>query len=443
MKTTNILAGVCSLMLAGVALSAWGAAVSLPVSEGFEGSTGAGWSTNDAGVTYPADTPLVGDNYLSMTNDDGVATLTLDVSGSPSNVWWRGFAKVTLYEADSEPSSTDLAGSAAAFYVNASSNIVMVNGASAWVTNLTQLSNPTSSWVGYAVHLDYVADKWDLYVDTTGTTNGTLEQWNSSALDFYTANSGFTQLVVKGETRLDAFNVFAGYGSVGTASPATVAFGNRTGATNQWYVSHVAEKTYSGGGSNLVGQLGSDLASGLGEGDKIQFFISGDWHQYELTDGEWDAQGGAENPATFYPAAGTVFWIQYATARDEFTVFDPNWLPATLETNVILTSSSTIGLKEGHAENGAGWTAVRWTVDKTKSINSIGLEDVELALESGTEVFVILADSPTFKRAIWDGSKFVPRPVAANAPQVSRNAVIWIKRSASDTAEKTWTVNPN
>jgi hypothetical protein len=442
MKTTNILAGVCSLMLAGFALSAWGAAVSLPVSEGFEGSTGAGWSTNYAGVTYQSGG--VSNNYLSMTNDDGVATLTLDVSGGPSNVWWRGFAKVTLYEADSEPSSTDLDGSAAAFYVNATSNIVMATGVSAWVTSDIQLSNPTSSWVGYAVHLDYDKQKWDLYVDETGKTTGTLTKVNVTPLAFYSSpDHGFTQLVVKGHTQLDEVNVFVGYGTVSNDSPETVKPGNRTGTTNQWYVSHVAEKTYSGGESNLAGQLGSDLASGLGEGDKIQFYTDDGWQRYALSNDTWKVFDVGGNPASFSPAPGTVFWIQYATARDEFTVFDPNWLPATLETNVILTSSSTIGLKEGHAENGAGWTAVRWTVDKTKSINSIGLEDVELALESGTEVFVILADSPTFKRAIWDGSKFVPRPVAANAPQVSRNAVIWIKRSASDTAEKTWTVNPN
>jgi len=435
MKTTNILAGVCSLMLAGVALSAWGAAVSLPVSEGFEGSTGAGWSTNDAGVTYQSGG--VSNNYLSMTNDGGVATLTLDVSGSPSNVWWRGFAKVTLYEADSEPSSTDLAGSAAAFYVNASSNIVMVNGASAWVTNLTQLSNPTSSWVGYAVHLDYVADKWDLYVDTTGTTNGTLEQWNSSALDFYTANSGFTQLVVKGETRLDAFNVFAGYGSVGTASPATVAFGNRTGATNQWYVSHVAEKTYGAGEGALDAQLGQDLAAGLGEGDKIQFYTSDGWQIYELKGGEWLGLGGAE--VDYEPAPGTVFWIQYATNRDEFTLFDPAWLPATLEEEEILGAGSSVDLA---STVDGGWTALRWTVDKTKSIASIGLPtgSGENQLQPGTEVFVVPYRAKTFMRATYTASGFVAKPASASMPQVSHNAVIWIKAPAGF-AGATWTVD--
>ncbi len=436
MKIINRLSGILTLGIMVAAASAWGDPVPLPVSESFESevSMGAGWSTANAAVSYPSP-GLVGAGNLSMTNGAGTATLTLDVSGDPKNVWWRGFAKVTLNDG---PSASDVATAVAAFYVNSESNLVMRNGAN-WVTNATSLTDPDTKWIGYAVHLDYNAKQWDLYVDRIGDPDADLDKVDESPLAFNTdvaTPTAFSNFIVKGEIKLDEVSVSRGGAPVGVNSAASIAPATVSYEEDVWYASRVPVHGQVDDAARLSGLAGDLLKEGMRPGDKIKLFVDG-WQQYSLNAaGNWIRDSEAVTlPENLVLSPNSGIWRRFDTpVAPGLAFFAEAYNPETVAEQTYAPPSG-IDLRTTNHTASAGWTMVTWTSTETRSLAGAGLTPAGVpGLPEGAVVFTIPAGSGRWYRSQFSGGAWT-RYGAPSVDQIAQGEQVWVYLPTNPVAE--------
>ncbi len=436
-----------ALMALGVMFTVSVAVGQLPLAEGFETMPTA-W-TNGGGFEIQSDG--ISGNYLEMrAANDTPPELTVAFGSGHTNIWWRGFAKVSPDSDGSFPDDDDLTdngvGAAAAFFVRHDTSDtgepyrVYARSDTGWVAAWTfpEETNPTNIWIGYAVHLDYNSSAWDLYINDTGNIDGTLKKADNAPflLSSTKTASELTSFVVKYDTDVDHFNFLVAAGPVNAHTPDEIKPVTVSHTTNRWYASKVAEKSYASGQDNLGGALGADLAAGLIPGDLMRVYTTNGWAIYILDpDGRWSLDEGVspgDSPANVSLVAGEPVWFDYSTViTDAFAFFDPAYDPATLPGTVIERESIAIR-PNATAE---GWTTLRWDGAADRQLhpdNQVAFPSS--SLDSGSVIIVIRGDG-TFTRGFWTGTAW---ETIGGAPIVLQPGnTIWVYNSGS--SEPTWT----
>jgi hypothetical protein len=286
------LAAICIVAIASG--TAWGAGAELPYAENFEGSNGAlgdPW-------TYSPGTTAQYDNTYAVAGTNGAyisdqASFNIDVGYGPySNVWWWCYVRVTPQSGD--PSSVTMdSDSVAGFYVS-SDNKVYAYDFDDWVQ--VDSGIPTEGWIGFAVHLDYETETYDIYkTPDTYSYGASLNQLNTGiTLDFNDTASAteFTRADIEGTTYIDEFamnvdDVAAGAAGSNAANAAIeIVLGEElTGVLSKYFT--------VGADRQLDGKLGEALESTLLLDDKV--------YVYDAANSEWDIfthNGTTLNPSS-------------------------------------------------------------------------------------------------------------------------------------------------
>jgi len=173
---TNALAGTPATFTATILedLSDW----TIPFTEDFEArALGAlngqnGWQATDAVVQ---DTTYRGTQAGSVTTETAIAKHPF--AGGETNVWTDLWVQPVFGDTSVSNPPT---GSSFAFYVNASSNVVVYNGST---TQAVGTALTAGDWVRFTVHSDYANTNWDLYVDGVQVATD-LDFYDSGATDY-------------------------------------------------------------------------------------------------------------------------------------------------------------------------------------------------------------------------------------------------------------------
>jgi hypothetical protein len=415
--------------------------VSLPQATGFDESyDGLTVTVNDgteeALFSFETAGALEGTHYLQMREGEEPPTLTINnFAAGASNVWWRGFARVSAEAQGSTPDAGDIAGATAAFFVEDDDGTFRLHARSddQWVA-LTTLTDPTDNWHGYAVHLDYGSKTWDLYV-TSGGLSSTLVKANTGGpLAFNDTASAltFSELTVMYDTDIDAFNFLTGAGAVTAHTPNEIKPVTVSHTTNKWYASKVADKDYDGE-NNLGSALGADLAAGLIPGDRMRVYTDNGWQVFVLeADGLWTNESGGDTPGGVSMVAGEPVWFEYSSViTDAFAFFDPDYDPATLPGTVIERGAVSIRPTGGTAQ---GWTTLRWDGSRSRQIHPNNTANFpQEDLDSGSVIIVIRSDG-TFTRGFWTGGSEGTWETIGGVPIVLEPGnTIWIYNSGTGT----------
>ncbi len=283
MKQKSLFLAVASSLVIAMG-SAWGAGTQLPYGDDFESGTSGDdlpdpWSHTDVGVYNSSQARVDGSAQSAYFSDEGSFLVDTNNYGPYSNVWWKCYAKITAGSSDPTLDADTVAG----FYINGDGELRALSG-EGWIEVANGLT--TSDWIGLAVHLDYVAEKWDIYKTPEGYEFGDeAELLNTgAALDFNDAaghGDEFTQATIQGTTYIDRFAVNSDSETVDDDSPAKAADAavniilgeNLTG---------VLTKYFSSNDSTLGGPLGEALASALLSGDIVYVYDAGVWTTYTV-----------------------------------------------------------------------------------------------------------------------------------------------------------------
>jgi len=416
-------------MLAIAIGSAWGAGTFLPFNDGFEGGTAtADITTNDwyskttGSATYDnSQTTVDGSDQTAYITDD-LSFLVDAATYNYTNVWCTFYTKVTPQS--SSPGSLD-GNTEAAFYVNSSGEVVAYDGASGWSTVATGVA--TSPWMGFAVHLDYSADKWDIYKTPTGFSYGDiLEQLNTAAALGFNPSADkdeFESMAVEGTTYLDGLNFNFGNAEVDNDSPS-----NAVNAAIEIVIGEeltgVLVKYFAPGDCTLDGPLGEALSLALVAGDQIHIFdpSDGTWDDYTCDgEGSWtEAHAGV----TITPTPAIYVSYNGSGTREPFR--------ATAYKDLQVAQDTTVDVI-GTAQN--RWTplAVPFTAS-AHAVFSGGNDPLNLATPADVGDIIILRSGRTLW---WDGSNWRDGGALASGITVRRGEGFWFGRFSGQ-ASTTW-----
>lgn len=262
-------------------------AVSYPFVDSFESPTiSSSWSMSGTGDVSLDDVSF---NPLSSTSvRANFKTLRLDVNEADAdgtNCWVFLYAALAPHDdAHGEPPAGTDAG---AFYVNTNGQLKARSGAN-WVPLRTV---PRGSFSCYAMHINFLARKWDLYVYTVPVVADTLEKANPTALDFNDAFTGGTTLNsvtldTELESLMDEVALTAGTRGLGNlkVAPLWLPAGVKV-------PSRIPGFDYTYDDDNFLDKrLGVDLGAGMRDGDAIS--VPTETHgfqKFERNAGAWIA----------------------------------------------------------------------------------------------------------------------------------------------------------
>ncbi|MFC1452771.1 hypothetical protein ACFLSJ_05435 [Verrucomicrobiota bacterium] len=370
MKT--LLRCACVVVVVGMFLASqtgvW-AAETLPYDTGFE--TTDGYNVGDA-PGAPAFT-VGGGGRVVVTNGAGHYcqgsqgcvvngdSLTLGISGNlskRSNIWVHVWTKPT--PSSEEP---DVSGVSAAFCLSSNGNLrtyVDNLGADEWVTQVSGLA--TDAWYGFAAHLDYAAEKWDLFY-TASSYGAIMSKANASPMDFpSSANTLLEEFIIESghDAFVDAVVATLGAGTVQAGTPDQMAeefdvtlgtFGPNGGMAAGNIGFYMTDSDVV----NLDAEGGLILLCALSIGDKVHFWdpATASFDTYTVVD-----IGGGEKAWSPTPAGGTHenmmgttgYWIETAgltECTDHYDVPHDSTTPASVTLY-------------GTASAAGGWSCCAW-----------------------------------------------------------------------------------
>lgn len=343
---------LCVAGLVGLAGSAYGAA-SLPYATGFEGAfspTADPWSKGPSGAVG-TDTvlPKAGTQTLVVSN----SSATLTVGSGLTNVWYQVWAKPVAGTNDPTVSATG------AFYVTTGGVLRAYTGS--WTTITNGLPAGGGTWLGFCVHADYTAQKWDIYYTQAGSSMvkvGSNLPFNGSPTEMASVS------IESGDAAaVDQVAVSRAYQSVSVSSPdRVVPYEFAASMQTNNFVLPVYSDTYIGS-SNLFGVLGNDLRAALVTGDNISAYTASGWQTYtKQGTGLWDFDEMI--------AATTQLELHRVGASATFGFFAYNtsgYLAIGGQDNPSVSSSYSITLNPSGSPT-YGFTSIVWP-------KSIGLND--------------------------------------------------------------------
>ena len=250
------------------------------------------------------------------------------------------------------------------------------------------------TWYGIAVHLDYAADKWDIYI-TSGLPGSALAKLNSTPLDMNahaSAIGDLTTVEITGGCSLD--NVVASLGTTTVVDDQLEAVvvrdetdgGASEPATDVWILGVVPDHRYDGG--SLLGQLGKEIAVGMNNGDQIRFWIDGRLQEYTRSaGGVWAlADEGDLAANAIFPLPGQVMWRYYqANSPNQYSFYSTDFDPSLAAAATFDPPPLEVFGGDGGGVN-HGWTAQRWTT-ASKTLTGANLTPAICGI--GARVFVI------------------------------------------------------
>lgn len=357
-------------MVAAVGINAWAATpTSIPFIEEFN-YTGTSlhnagpWTTNETGGAAIVQTTNVLRGAKAAKTSLSDLTLQVDTTKNYTNTWCMIWTKPTLYDDAATPTVPTT--SSAAFYVNTGSVVKAMNGAN-W-TSLGTVN--TSGWIGFAVHSDYVNDKWSLYVcdNTSWTANSTTNQAN---IEFRriglglgmgaSAPSHLTNVTIEGVADLDTI-------ALGPDWQTVTGFDGRTNVMATAYNLTAAVQTAlplyhyatTGGSLDISTEPGHDLFTALANTDQITAYdsASASFPRDSTDSSGWDVSS-APFPTDIQLTAGTALWVKKTVSG-----------PLVMFTDYATASQSSEGKELNDTSVGGGLNYLAWS--KTGQSEELG-----------------------------------------------------------------------
>jgi hypothetical protein len=276
--------------------------------------------------------------------------LTVQDSVLGSNVWIRLYVKPVPYDITEDlpaPGTNDVAG----FFVTSTGSLMVLDG-EGYVVQTTTDPVPTNQWLGFVVHADYATEEWDLYM-TANPFGAPLSLVNGFALSFYTGathRSTLRQLVIQSTPTgyVDAVAVAAG-DTLLQSDDNVMAFDL---PTDKAFMMPPPPYQYSAPDNELSGQMGTDLAKGLSNDDKVRFLTTNGWESAYLDAGSW--QDDTVNATDRAINHGQNFWVDRRGTNSNSAVFYPYGTPPT---NVAQTIYGT------NEPAKKGWNNLVWPIN--------------------------------------------------------------------------------
>ncbi|MBM4147767.1 MAG: hypothetical protein FJ224_01800 [Lentisphaerae bacterium] len=363
-QLSNVPARICRIASAAAALvslcaaAASGAEALVPYSTGFEGgSLGAEWSVSGSGsASVQVGKGVQGNRGCAIAD----CKLNLAVTNAPavgSNVWVRVFVKPVPVDETIAP--TPATNAVAAFYISQSGVLKAV------ATNSYKdvaSGMPTNVWMGFAVHLDYGAQAYDLYQLPTNSAYGApMQRLNPAPLAFYTGathRSTLQQVAIESSSTgyVDAVAIGVETGMLSVAQ--YVRIDDRPAGKSTMTAPPPYE--YSGSAATMAGRLGDDMKRGSADGDVVRFLTTNGWKNSQLNVGAWQVPNDVE-----IPHGQSVLIDRRANSRDSVAFYPYNTAP-TNAVQMIFDDGTPVklgwnnlvwpaALGERGQSDGAGW----------------------------------------------------------------------------------------
>lgn len=339
--------------------------VTVPYADGFENglNTNTVWnlSTNNTGsgassATAQTTTKLTGSYGLKLTNVN--CFLNVLESQNYTNIWVQVYAKPAFF-AD-EPTLSDVT---AAFYVSSNGTLrayARTNAVDGW-TNLTS-SMPADSWIGFAAHIHYSNQTWDLFYTTNGYGT-TMRRANGAPMAFVSsASNRLYGVSIESEpiAYVDAVAVSLA-STTNAASTTNVLSQERAAGTNTTRsYSGIPPRNYTAGDDSTIvyGSLGNDMKQGLNNGDEILVYYTNGWNRYQLNGGSWQFMSGISN----LQITATMGLLTIRGASSNVFAFYPNMQRATPADPTLYGTNNS---------NMAGWNLLSWPYLESRTANSV------------------------------------------------------------------------
>ena len=334
--------------------------LTLSFRDGFEsasiGSASGAWRgmTNAGGVTVQTSEVVEGSKALCLTT--GSVNVAVDDS-TATNVWVQIYSKPQPFAGDpSDLNSGEVAG-----FLVATNGALLAYDNTGWVTCDVVSAVATGQWMGFAVHLDYNAGKYDLYVSTNATFGEHMRRAHSTNLTFKSGGgSKLARFSITNRSEdvgyVDVIAASHAYTNTGCNSLTNLAAADRF--AGQTTAASMPPYTYVTGDDLLSGKVGTDLSRELLDGDKIQIYSNG-WNVYLLNSGWQHEQGAAIADLTITEAMG--MQIKRGAGVDA-VAFYPYSNTVALAANVYITGA-TNGVTAGWNQLASPFSSTRYASD--------------------------------------------------------------------------------
>lgn len=416
---------------------------SYPYTDGFESDAvgalpatfGSTWTTNGEGAVYVTNNTYAGGTKSCHVFGD---TLNLNTAvTTPSNLWIRMFCKPTAYDdaGGAQPSATNCS---AAFYLStggvlyayADTNGLGTAGGNGWTNVATGV--PTNQWLGFAVHLDYSNQLWDLYY-TTGSTGAPLIKGYGPPLVMSTQHSNRlwqTSISSGGTSYVDEVTIASGFSTLsgGAASPTNVQYLNSMTLSRGMGAMTVA-RYFDASSDALSQELGDILSRALNTNDQVRVF-HGDLSQWgiysnKLTYWSWKSDPSGKSAANTHITRTTGFWLDDTSATGVVSVvgFAPY--------NTVDPTNTTV-----YGSGVGGWNLFQWPYS-ARSVNAVpGLGFTSAA--AGDLIFVYDQAQRKYIRLWYKAGSGWMQGGSLSSYVLQQGQGFWFKRSGA--ANVTWDI---
>jgi hypothetical protein len=306
------------VVLAVSASTAFG--VTLPHYEDLSDGAAGDYTLSSASVVSSGGVGSMADaNALSIA-ENGNAELT--VSGTASNVICHLYIKPDTWEAAPDAPTSD----ATAMYVSSAGELTVYTG-TAWTAIATV---PTDSWIAVAVHMDFGSDTFDVFFNTNGTFQTTMERATGGPFPFRTGHSAdnFTKLTMTNNATtaglVDVVAISPSHATPDADSDNLRVFVRKAGKTSTTTMPpdiYSTDSILTGSqGSETGTTLGRDMALALSDGDKLHVPFSTGYSVYELGGGSWGTGSPNEDPEPTLTSARGVL-IERGAGSDALAMY--------------------------------------------------------------------------------------------------------------------------
>lgn len=314
---------------------------------------------------------ISGPSWLTDTKavelQDSSAAIFQVVDEDTTNVWVQTYVKPVPV------SRTPVVDSESCGFCILTNGSLYVTDGSSWTVADRISTMPLNQWVGFAAHIDYENDQWDLYVSTSGTYKVTYKKANTSPLTLNSA-AGYTYFstltITNASTNspsyayADAVAVSYGYSNcvatlTNLTAPVRLAGEDRLISAPPY--AYATADTY------LSAQIGDDLARSLSQNDVLRVYTNGsNWAEYSLDSGGlWQQVAGPLPNAMQIDKSANGLRLIRGSGRDvvAFYPYGAGDIPAPAELSATVTANQDSNTK--------GITPLAWP----DSSDCVGIND--------------------------------------------------------------------
>jgi len=443
---------VCLALLALAPPAVFGLA-ELPFADGFENgwslSTATNWSMGGTGAVAVSTVHVMGSNSVAVSN----ASLTLNLGRMQSqgypNVWYRVFAQPV--PGTSDPGVQNVTG---AFYVR-TDNVLRVYGSNGWQNAGTNLM-PASTWKGFAVHVDYIDRKWDIYY-TTEASPSNMVRANAAPIAFPTAihqtNRATSFMVQSGSNAcVDAVAVSPAWLPL-AANPFQYVALMDFGANAKGYMRlPIFNYGNSGANNTMAGRLGNDIGTAIRRspgdtaGDMLYVQSTNQWRPYMA-----NATGACvqivsqinvteQTPSVTFDLSTVIRIDRTNAASCAFFPYNDDadlWSRNGLHTTQAVGLSMSRSLSPRNSDNPQGLTAMSWPSSGT-NVNNLGFTNAT-HVNHGDWMSQYDEASGGFRTWLWstnrtDGAGW-DRSGGTAGDTIAEGSILWVQRTNSSAVD--------